>query len=154
MPCLDTLLLSPLTAEQGECSAVQRQIHELEFPKLSDGLGKLEGEYKIRLREDTKPYALTTPRRVVIPMLPKVKAELERMERMGVLSRVKEPTNWYEGMVVVPKAGGRVRICVDLTRLNESVRREYHLLPALEQTLVLLVEARFFTKLNVNSGFW
>ena len=87
-------------------------------------------------------------------MLPKVKAELEHMERMGVVSRVKEPTDWCAAMVVVPKTGGKVRICVDLTRLNESVRREYHLLPAVEQTLAQLAGARVFTKLDANSGFW
>ena len=63
---------------------------------------------------------MTTPRRVAIPMLPKVKAKLECMERLGVVSRVKGPTDWCTGMVVVPKAGGGVRICVDLTRLNEK----------------------------------
>ena len=34
------------------------------FPKLFSGLGKLEGAYTIKLREDATPYALTTPRRV------------------------------------------------------------------------------------------
>ena len=122
--------------------------------ELFDGLGKLDREYKIQLREDAKPYALTTPRCVVIPMLPKVKAELEHMERMGVVSRVKEPTDWCAAMVVVPKTGGKVRICVDLTCLNESVRREYYLLPAVEQTLAQLAGAWVFTKLGANSGFW
>ena len=76
------------------------------------------------------------------------------MERMGVVSRVKEPTDWCAAMVVVPKTGGKVRICVDLTHLNESVRREYHLLPAVEQTLAQLAGAWVFTKLDANSGFW
>ena len=125
-----------------------------QFPKLFNGLGKLEGDYSIHLRKDATPYALTTPRRVAIPMLPKVKAELERMEKMGVISRVQEPTEWCSGMVVVPKSGDRVRICVDLTRLNESVCRERHQLPAVEQTLAQLTGARVFTKLDANSGFW
>ena len=43
-------------------NAVQSKKNLLcEFPKLFDGLGKLDGEYKIQLREDAKPYALTTP---------------------------------------------------------------------------------------------
>ena len=54
-----------------------------------------------------------------MPLMPKVKAELERMERLGVISPITEPTEWYVGMVVVPKQGGKVRICVDLTCLNE-----------------------------------
>ena len=125
-----------------------------DFPKLFNGLGKLEGDYKIELREGAMPHALATPRRVAIPLLPKVKTELERMEKMGVVSRVQEPTEWCAGMVVVPKPGGRVRICVDLTRLNENVRREQHPLPAVEQTLAQLAGARVFSKLDANSGFW
>ncbi len=37
--------------------------------------------------------------------------ELERMEELGVVTRVEEPTEWCAGMVVVPKAKGKVRIC-------------------------------------------
>ena len=44
------------------------------------------------------------------------------MEELGVIAKVEEPTEWRAGMVVVPKPNGKVRICVDLTRLNESVR--------------------------------
>ena len=61
-----------------------------QFYKLFNGLGKLEGEYRIQLGADSKPFALATPRRVVIPMLPKVKAELERMERLGVVRCVQD----------------------------------------------------------------
>ena len=65
-----------------------------------------------------------TPRCVPIPLLPKVKEELQRMENMGVITKIDEPTEWCAGMVVVPKQSGKVRICVDLTKLNESVCRE------------------------------
>jgi hypothetical protein len=64
----------------------------------------------------------------------KAKKELQRMENMGVISRVDKPTNWCSGMVVVPKSDGSVRICVDLTKLNESVLRENHPLPCVDQT--------------------
>ena len=67
---------------------------ERQFPKLFEGLGKLEEEYKIVLRDDAQPYAQSTPLRIAIPLLPRVKAELERMEQMGVVSHVHEPTNW------------------------------------------------------------
>ena len=62
--------------------------------------------------------------------------------------------DWCAGMVVLPKSDGRVRICVDLTRLNQSVCRERRPLPAVEQTLAQLAGARVFTKLDANSGFW
>ena len=72
-----------------------------EFPTLFCGLGKLEGEHVSQLREGAHPYTLLVPRRVAISLLPKVKQELLRMEEMGVISPVIEPTNWW--MVVVPK---------------------------------------------------
>lgn len=57
-------------------------------------------------------------------------------------------------MVVVPKQNGKVRICVDLTRLNESVCRERHILPSVQQTLAQIGGAKHFTKLDANSGYW
>ena len=125
-----------------------------QFPSLFQGLGKLRGEYTIKLQEGARPYALTTPRRVPIPLMKAVKQELERMEKLGVISRISEPTDWCAGMVVVPKANGKVRICVDLTHLNDSVCRERHPLPAVDQTLAQLAGAKIFSKLDANSGFW
>ena len=93
------------------------------YPNLFRGLGKLDGEYTIQLKEGTKPFALTVPRRVAIPLMQPVKDELARMERLGVITRVSEPTDWCAGMVVVPKSNGKVRICVDLTHLPRTTRR-------------------------------
>ena len=64
------------------------------FPKLFIGLGKLKDNYQIKLRSDAKPYTLQVPRRVALPLLPKVEAELQRMEAIGVISKIEEPTEW------------------------------------------------------------
>lgn len=47
-----------------------------------------------------------------------------------------------------------MRICVDLTRLNEAVCREKYILPSVEQTLGSLAGAQVFSKLDANRGFW
>ena len=124
------------------------------FPNLFTGLGKLNGEYTICLREGAQPFALNTPRRVPVPLMRAVKDELDRMQRLGVIEPVETPTEWCAGMVVVPKHNGHVRICVDLTKLNENVYRERHPLPAVDQTLAQIAGARVFSKLDANSGFW
>ena len=80
------------------------------FPKLFTGLGKLQGNYHICLKPGAKPYSLTTPRRVAVPLLPQVKKELTRMEQLGVIEKIEEPTEWCAGLVVVPKQSGKVRI--------------------------------------------
>ena len=83
-----------------------------------------------------------------------MKQELERMEQMGVVSEVTEPSEWCAGMVVVPKRSGDVRICVDLNPLNESILSEPHPIPKVDETLAFLSGAVYFSKLDANSGFW
>jgi hypothetical protein len=124
------------------------------FPKLFQGLGSLKGEYKIRLREDATPCALSTARHVPLPLKAKVEKELARMVELGVITKVDEPTEWCSGMVVVPKKNGEVRICVDLKPLNEAVLREVHPLPDVDDNLAQLSGATVFSKLDANSGFW
>ena len=76
------------------------------------------------------------------------------MGNMGVISHVSELTGWCAGLVVVPKLDGRVRICIDLTKLNQNVQQERHILPSVEQMLAQLEEATVLSKLDANSGFW
>lgn len=131
-------------------------IHTLQerYPKLCSGLGLTQRPYTIKLSQGAVPFSLKTPRRIPLPLMPKVKNELQRMERLGVISRAEEPTEWCAGIVVVPKKSGDPRICIDLTKLNESVRREKYILPSVEQTLGLLAGASIFSKLDANMGFW
>ncbi|KAG1937342.1 interleukin-1 receptor accessory protein-like 1-A [Pimephales promelas] len=65
-----------------------------EFPKLFCGLGKMEGEYNTVLKPGAQPFSLSTPRRISLPLLPKVREELDRMEQQGVISKVEGPTEW------------------------------------------------------------
>ncbi len=53
------------------------------FPKVFTGLGKLEGAYKIKLKESTTPFALSVPSRVPLPMMNKVKEELKEWKTWG-----------------------------------------------------------------------
>ena len=89
-----------------------------------------------------------------MPLYQETKAEIERMLENGVISPVDEPTEWCAPMVVTPKANNKVRVCVDLTKLNNFVQRENHPLPSVDTTLGKLAGAKYFTKLDANSGFW
>lgn len=89
-----------------------------QYPTVFSGLGNLGEEYEIYLKPDAVPHSLYTPRHVPLPLRPKVQ---DRMEALGVISKVDEPTPWCAGMVVVPKKEGAIRICVDLKPLSENV---------------------------------
>ena len=125
-----------------------------QYPTLFSGLRTFKGEYTIKLQPNAKPFCLFIPRNVPLPLREKVQKEIQRMEKLGVISRVEEPIQWCAGMVVVPKPSSSIRICVDLKPLNKSVMREVHPLPKVDITLAQLTGAKLFTKLDTNSGFW
>ena len=100
------------------------------------------------------PFALTTPRRIPLPLMAQVKEELDKMEQQNIITRVKDPTDWCAGIVVVPKPNKKVRICVDSTQLNKCVKRERHILPSVDHTLAQLSNAKIFNKIDANAGFW
>ncbi|XP_064470170.1 uncharacterized protein K02A2.6-like [Ornithodoros turicata] len=125
-----------------------------DFPQLFKGLGNFKEEYTLALKQDAKPYAVVSPRRVPLPLFKKTREELERMRKLGVISPVDEATEWCAPMVVVPKPSGNIRICVDLSELNRHVHREWHPIPSVEQTLGQLSGAKIFSRLDANSGFW
>ena len=124
------------------------------YPSAFTGLASFGEEYSIKLKNDAKPHVLFTPRQVPLQYQSKIQKELERMESLGVISKVDEPTPWCAGMVAVPKRNGSIRICVNLRPLNESVLREVNPLPKIDDLLAQLSGATIFSKLDANSGFW
>ena len=127
--------------------------YQNKFSDLFEGFGKMEGSYTIAMTEDSQPFAITVPRRLPLPLMAKTKKELTTLEEMGVITRIEQLADWCAPMVVVPKKDD-VRICVNLTKLNESLLRERHGMPSVEYTLGQLAGAIIFTKLDANSGFW
>ena len=111
-------------------------------------------EYEIKLREGVTPFNLTTPRRIPIPLLPRVQAELKRKEDMGVIEKVAQPTEWCPPVVIIAKKNDKVRICGDVIQLNKAVLRENHSMPTTERTLAKLAGARIVSNLDANLRFW
>ena len=144
---VSNLLGREKAVEMGLVKRVQ-QVKETE----QQGILKTE-PVKIHLKEDAVPYAVHSARRVPLPLLPKVEAELKRMTVQGVIERVTQPTDWCAPMVPVMKPTGAVRICVGLQKLNE-IKRERYQLPTTEETLAKLSGSTVFTSLDAASGFW
>ena len=77
------------------------------------------------------------------------------MEKYGIIKKViGEALNWCAPMVLVPKKNDKIRICVDLKRLNQSVVRAKHTLPILDDVLYKMRDATAFSKRDASSGFW
>ncbi|XP_072140830.1 uncharacterized protein [Dermacentor andersoni] len=76
----------------------------IQYPGLFQGIGSIAGEHTIRLTENAIPYAVSTPRRIPIPMKQAVKEELDRLEREGMIRKVEDPTEWKSS--VAERQGG------------------------------------------------
>ena len=84
------------------CDTISRR-YQSTLSKVFSGLVCMEAEYEIKLTTSHKPFNQTILRRFPIPLFPKVKEEMARMEVMGVTEKVDAPTEWYSPAVVVPK---------------------------------------------------
>ena len=56
-------------------------------------------------------------------------------------------------MVVVLKSNGGIRICLDIRRADESLIRERHQIPKLEEILPELNNGKHFSKIDLQEGF-
>lgn len=117
------------------------------------GLMKCE-PIRIKMKPDAQPYNLVTPRRISEPLLKPVKDELQRMVANGIISPVTEPTDWCAPMVPVLKKNGKVRLCVDLKKLNQSVKREKFIMPTVDEIAAKMTNAKVFSTLDCSQSFW
>lgn len=125
-----------------------------DFKDVFDGkLGTLPGTQSLRVRPDAKPVVMAN-RRVSISMRPAMKKELDRLEKLGVIEKVTEPTDWLSQPVLTPKKDGRTRVCIDPHELNKVLLREHYTMPVLDDTLHEMRDAVIYTKADMSDGYW
>ena len=61
---------------------------------------------------------------------------------------------WGAPVIFVRKKGGEWRMCIDYRALNNVTVRNAYPLPRIEECLDQLKDARFFSKLDMLSGYW
>ena len=125
-----------------------------DYPPLFEGLGTMKDEYTIKLKDDVKPFALTVPKQVPTPLYEDTTHKIARMLESRVISPVDHLTEWCSTMVVTTKLRSEVRVCIDLTKLNEYVQHKISFPPICGPHLGKATGAKYFTKPDSNSGFW
>ena len=125
-----------------------------EFADVFTGLGCVSNVvHHINIKPNVQPV-VHPPRRVPVTIRSKVKTELQRMERLNVIEKIDEPTEWVNSMAVVVKPNGKLRICIDPRDLNQAIRREYYPMTTIEEVVAHTPNAKIFSVLAASSGFW
>ncbi|CAF4474885.1 unnamed protein product, partial [Didymodactylos carnosus] len=93
------------------------------------------------------PYRLLNPER---------KAECTRQTAEMLKSDVAEPSfgPWASPVTLVPKKDGTLRFCIDFRKLNEVTIKDTYPIPRIDDTLDALKGAKYFSTLDLSSGFW
>eukprot|EP00118_Oscarella_pearsei_P023612 m.284268 g.284268 ORF g.284268 m.284268 type:complete len:434 (+) comp40678_c0_seq9:2291-3592(+) len=92
------------------------------------------------------------PRRLPQVMRSEVDRQVDEMLERGIVRPSMSP--WSAPVVLVRKKEGRFRFCVDYRGLNDLTIRDSYPLPRIDETLESLGGAKYFTTLDLASGYW
>ena len=79
-------------------------------------------------------------------------AQVQQMLTSGVIRPSNSP--WASPVVMVKKKDGSLCFCVDFRQLNAATIKDAHPLPRIDNFLDALHGARWFTTLDLKSGYW
>ncbi len=91
-------------------------------------------------------------RRTPFALRDKVDQMVQDMLQDGIIQPSRAP--WASPIVLVRKKDGGIRFCVDYRQLNRLTKLDVFPLPRIDDTLDLLSGARYFTTLDLASGYW
>jgi hypothetical protein len=91
------------------------------------------------------------PRRLPLAKQAQVNGMLEDMKRKGVIEESDSP--WSSPVVLVRKKDGNLRFCVYYRRLNVT-KKDCFPLPRIDDTLDTPAGAKWFSTLDLKSGYW
>ena len=79
---------------------------------FSSELGKFPAVEHLEINPLVTPVKIPL-RKYLLTVQDRLEQELNRLEKLGVIQRVTEPTEWISGMVVTEKKNGSLRVCID-----------------------------------------
>ena len=107
-------------------------------------------EHEINLNDPTPfkdPY-----RRIPPAMFEEVRQHLKEMLDAGAIRESQSP--YSSNVVLVRKKDNSLRFCIDFRKLNSRTIPDAYSLPRIEETIDSLSGSKYFSKLDLRSGYW
>ena len=149
----DLLLRSSehLTGPQSEAVANLLCSYSDTFAKSTDDLGRTSlAEHTIDTG-DARPVK-QAPRRVPMALRAEAEREVQSMLRRGIIEPSSSP--WASPAVLVRKKDKSLRYCVDYRKLNFLTVKDSYPLPRIDASLESLAGAKWFSIMDLASGYW
>lgn len=118
--------------------------HDLDFGRTD------KVKHQIKLADQT-PFK-QRPRPIHPQDLDAVKQHLQELLESGVIRESDSP--FASPIVVVRKKNGSVRLCIDYRKLNAQTIKDAYPLPKLEDTFMALSGSKWFSVLDLKSGYY
>ena len=120
------------------------------FSKNDLDLGKtVKVKYKIKVT-DPVPFK-ERYRKIPSSQYEAVRKHLQEMLDLGAIRP--SDSSWCSAVVLVKKKNGELRFCIDLRKLNATVKDAYSL-PMIDENLERLKGSCVFSSLDLKSGYW
>ena len=131
----------------------QKKPHNV-FDNVFNRIGCFEGTFSLQPKPDSKPYQVP-PRCVSYTLQQPFKDELDCLQKLDIITPlgVDKTTEWCNSFVLVPKANGKVRLCLYPVRLNQALIRPVHRGPILNDILPRLNNENFMSIIDASSGY-
>ena len=115
--------------------------HDLGFTRLVQHRIELTNDIPFRQRH----------RRIPPSMYQELKSHLQNLLDQKVIRKSHSP--WCSNVVLARKKDQSLRLCIDYRQLNNRTVKDAYALPRLEETLDYLSGSKYFTVLDMRSGY-
>ena len=106
---------------------------------------------KMKINTGDNPPIKLRPYRTPLNNRKVIDDAIDEMLNAKIIQRSKSP--WSFPVVIVDKKDGSKRFCVDFRALNKITKSNSYPLPVID-ILALLGRAKYFTSLDLKSGYW
>nr|AAS01973.1 retrotransposon protein, putative, Ty3-gypsy sub-class [Oryza sativa Japonica Group] len=108
-------------------------------------------EHKLMVRPDAKPVKQRL-RRFAPDRKQAIREELDKLLKAGFIKEVLHP-EWLANPVMVRKANGKWRMCVDFTDLNKACPKDHFPLPRIDQLVDSTAGCELLSFIDAYSGY-
>ena len=134
---------------------LKQQILNL-YPGLFSGVGTIKN---VMVHLDVKPCAIPivcSPCHVPHAVQPKLKEELDRMLKLGVIRKldINEASDWVHALVIVIKPNGKLCVCLHPRTLNSVLWHNIHNAKRFIDIISKVKGFKHVSKIDTDSGFW